>query len=325
MCYVGIDLGGSSIKAVAVAADGSALGRARRPTPGGSAEAVLTAMAEAGREAAGRRRIAGVGAALPGVVDMAQGEALFLPNLPGDWHKRPVTLELGARLQAPVALLNDVRAAAYGELRVGAGRGCRDFVMLAVGTGIGGAIVVGGELFLGSTAMAGEVGHQVIDRGGPACGCGRRGCAEALAAGPALAARAAAAMTAGRSPQLQRLSNGDPEQVTPRLVAEAAAAGDATASDLLAAEAELLGTVAANLVVVLNPQRVIVGGGVALSGEPLLAGIRRTLRQQIGWYLDYAPVQVVAAALGDEAGALGAGLWSQRLAGDTTTEGVKAP
>jgi glucokinase len=186
--------------------------------------------------------------------------------------------------------------------------------MVAVGTGIGGGIVAGGDLLLGSNGRAGEVGHQVIDVHGPHCGCGNSGCVESLASGPAIATEAARLVLQGIPTGLREACNGDVSRITPRLVAHTAAAGDAKAREIIEQEAERLGILAANLTLVLNPERIIVGGGVSLIGEPLLEGMRRTIAARIGWYTRRAPVDVVAAALGEEAGAMGAAAWGRAKA-----------
>ena len=313
-CAVGLDLGGSRIKAVATSPAGAVLARAQAPTPRAGADAVLQAMIALAQRVSACRPIGSVGAALPGVVDMGGGAALFLPNVPGPWEGRPVGAELAAALGAPCAVINDVRAATVGELRAGAGRGVRHFVLIAVGTGIGGGIVVDGALHLGAGGHAGEVGHQSIEAHGPRCGCGNRGCGEALASGPALVAAAARAVLQGWPTQLRAACRGRISGLTPQLVARVAAAGDPVAGRLLAEMAERLGTLAANLVVVLNPQRVVIGGGLARAGAPLLAGVAATLEARAGWYLRHAPADVVAAELGEQAGALGAAAWGHERA-----------
>lgn len=313
--WLGLDLGGTEIKAALLDGAGGPAGQGRAATPRAGVAGVVTALGRLAETVAAGRELAGVGVAVPGVVEMDQGLVGFLPNVPGDWAGVPLAALLTEGLQAPCTLLNDGRAATYGELRLGAGRGCRHFVLMAVGTGIGGGVVVDGELLLGSGGHAGEVGHQVLELHGPRCACGGWGCAEALASGPALVAAARAAMAQGRPTALRAACAGDGGRITPSLVAEVAAAGDPLAGELLDSLAHRLGTAAGNLVLVLNPERVVIGGGLSLAGEPLLAGIRRTLGQRIGWYLRHAPVEVVAAQLGAAAGALGAAAWARRRLG----------
>lgn len=311
-CHLGLDLGGTEIKAAVMAGSGTVLAEGRAPTPRSGTPAVIAAMHALAARMVGDAPVAGVGVAVPGVVDMERGVVKFVPNVPGDWAGRPLAAELGARLGAPCLLLNDARAATFGELSLGAGRGCRHFVLMAVGTGIGGGVVANGELLLGSGGHAGEVGHQVIDLHGPRCACGGWGCAESLASGPALVAAAVRAVAQGMDTDMRAACGGDVGRITPSLVAEVAAAGDRVAAELMDALAHRLGTAAGNLVVVLNPERVVIGGGLSLAGERLLEGIRRTMAERIGWYLRHAPVDVVAAELGAHAGALGAAAWARR-------------
>ena len=313
-CHLGIDLGGTEIKAVALSMSGGILAQGRASTPRTGVRAVIAAMHGLAARVAGGVPIQGAGVAVPGVVDMGRGLVKFLPNVPGVWANVPLVEELGRLLGVGCVLLNDGRAATYGELCLGAGRGCRDFVLLAVGTGIGGGVVVDGELLLGSGGHAGEVGHQVIDMHGPRCACGGWGCAESLASGPALVAAAVRAVVQGMDTGLHAACGGDVGRITPSLVAEVAGAGDPVASELLEEVAHRLGTAVGNLVVVLNPERVVIGGGLSLAGERLLTGIRSTMAERIGWYLRHAPVEVVAAELGVNAGALGAAAWARRLA-----------
>ena len=305
---LGLDLGGTNIKGVVVAAD-RILAQHQVPTPGGGQVEVTAALVGLGRSLLAGRPPAAVGVAVPGVVDMAGGRVLFLPNVAGDWEGHPLTAVLEGALGCPCALLNDGRAATFGEFQLGAGRGCRHLALVAVGTGIGGGIVVDGRLVLGGAGHAGEVGHQLLDPSGPLCGCGQRGCAEALASGRALRVAAARALAEGRVSALGD-GPGGLDALTPRRVAEAALQGDRLASELLAAQARCLGLLVANLVLLCNPERVVVGGGVALAGAPLLDGIRETLAARCGWYLRHAPVEVVPAALGPLAGALGAAAWA---------------
>jgi glucokinase len=308
---VGVDLGGSVIKAAGVDPSGRVVVRADTPTPRTGAETVLAEMARLARRVAGGGAPEAVGVAVPGVVDLRAQRVKFLPNVPGAWEDRAVAEELGGALGLPCRLLNDVRAATLAEWRLGAGRGCRHLVVVAVGTGIGGGLVLDGKLYLGSGGHAGEVGHQVLELSGPLCGCGARGCAEALASGPALVAAAARMVAQGIPTALRAACGGDLGRLTPRLVAETAEAGDPVARRLLEEEAARLGALLANLVVLLNPERVVLGGGLAQAGEVLLAGVRRAMEERAGWLLRHAgPVAVVPAALGEWAGAVGAALWA---------------
>lgn len=314
-CFVGLDFGGTSIKAVAIDDEGSILGSDRIATPTEGAESVLEAIYQISRSVAKDALITGVGIAVPGVVDMNAGVVKFIPNVPGAWNDRPLAAELSDRLQVPCALLNDARAATYGELKYGAGRDCRNFALLTVGTGIGGGIVLNGDLFLGSTGNAGEVGHQIIDLHGPRCGCGGWGCGEVFASGSALAASAMRVITQGlgSAQALRSACGGDVGKMTARLVLETAAQKDPLACQLVKEEGVRLAAVISNLIVVLNPERIIVGGGVSLAGDLLLDEVRNSLNDRIGRFLLCGPVDIVPAELGDNAGALGSAAWERRL------------
>lgn len=274
----------------------------------------MVAMKQIASEVAGEMPIQGLGVAVPGVVDMKAGVIRFIPNVVGEWDNRPLATELSTDFAAPCFLLNDARAATYGELHFGAGRGYSDFVLLTIGTGIGGGIVLNGDLYLGSTGNAGEVGHQIIDLHGPRCGCGGWGCGEALASASALAAAGMRAVTQGMSAAepLQKACHGDLSQITARLILSLADQGDDMAKELIREEAFRLSAVIGNLIVVLNPQRVIVGGGVSLAGGLLLDEIRSALSQRIDRFLHFGPVEIVPAELGEYAGAFGAAAWGMR-------------
>ena len=284
---LGLDLGGTNIKC-AVVADGPRV-LATDTCANGAADgpdAVLARIAELGRATAapyGEPVTAGL--ALPGHFDAERGTGVLLPNLLGDWVGRPIAGPVGERLGLPVTLVNDVRALTLAELRVGAGRGARDLVCIALGTGVGGGVVIGGRLHLGR-GHAGEIGHTTVDPDGPPCGCGNRGCLDRMAGADAIA-------TAAGQPSVAA-------------AAEAARAGDATARAAFAQAGEYVGRVLAGAVVLLWPERIVVGGGVADAGDLLLEPLRAELRLRAA----VAPeVPVARAELGPYAGAVGAALW----------------
>lgn len=226
-----------------------------------------------------------VGIGIPGLYDPATGRTRFLVNVPGDWKDRPVGEPVGEALGLPVRLVNDARAFGLAELRLGAGRGVPTIVGLALGTGVGGVVIVDGKVVEGHDGTAGEIGHQTIDPDGPWCNCGNRGCLESYARADQIAAACGAS---------------DPEAAV-----AAAKAGDARALAGLADVGRYLGIGIANAVVILSPDRVILGGGVAAAGELLFEPIRRELIRRVHvTALDR--VEVVAAELGPWAGAVGA-------------------
>ncbi|HET8754918.1 MAG TPA: ROK family protein [Solirubrobacteraceae bacterium] len=292
--HVGLDLGGTNVKCAVVDAGLNVLAVDSCPTAAERGEdAVLERVAALGRAtAAPLGGAAAAGLALPGHFDAATGAGVLLPNLGGDWVGRPIAGPVGELLGLPVTLVNDVRALTLAELRLGAGRGASDLVCIALGTGVGGGVVIGGRVHLG-LGHAGEIGHTTVDPDGPLCGCGNRGCLDRMASAESIAAAAG--------------------QATVQAAADAARAGDEAAIAAFARAGEYVGRVLASAIVLLWPERVVVGGGVADAGELLLGPIRAEIRRRAC----VAPVDdiaVVAAQLGPHAGAVGAALWAAEMA-----------
>ena len=296
--YLGIDVGGTNSKlaVLEVAGDRPALlATATIPTGSDDPGEVMGRLGAAGAGlAAEHGPVAAAGVGVPGLFDEASGRAVLLPNLPPAWTGHEIGRPLADRLGVPVALINDARSFTLAESRMGAAAGCSTVVCLTLGTGVGGGVVVDGRLRFGPHGRAGELGHQVIDPDGPPCGCGNRGCVEAFAAGAALS----------------RLGGRD----SPRAVFRAAAAGDERARAAVEAVVGRLAVGIANLVTVLWPERVVVGGGVAAAGEQLLGPLRRAVAAASP-LVDPASYEIVAAALGPAAGAIGAALWGREQAG----------
>ncbi|MCY3928972.1 MAG: ROK family protein [Acidobacteria bacterium] len=314
--YGAVDLGGSHIGLALGSVDieaGEYRLVARRNLEGGGydgwepmldriAEGLLELEREVGR------RPAAVGVGCPGWVDLKGGVTRFLPNLPSQWRDVPVADLLGARLEAPVYLLNDVRAATLGEFRFGAGRGTSTMALFALGTGIGGGVVVDGRLRLGPLGSAGELGHQIVDPTGPLCGCGNRGCLEAVASGPAIAAAGVRLLRSGQAPALFDLTGGDAGQVSAETMGGAATAGDEAVTKELERIAGLVGIAVANIVVALHPELIVLGGGVAGLGDLLFDGVRQTIADRVRVF-PTDDVRVEPAALGTDAGLAGVLAW----------------
>lgn len=300
---VGLDVGGTKILAVRIAREGAILARAEAPTPADDQRATLASMVETARSIMTPEVLAvGVGAA--GMVDVSSGILRYAPNLA--WRDLAIADHMRAVLGLPCQLDNDANVAAYGEFRFGAGRGYRHVLLVAVGTGIGGGIIIDGRMFRGANGFAAEIGHIVVEPDGPACGCGNRGCWEQVASGSTIGRLGR--QEVGRDPGsgLARLAGGDPEAVTGALVTRAAREGDPTAVGILAEIGTRLGIGIAGLVNVLDPQVVVVGGGAIRGGELLLEPARASFAETVEGADRRPRVPIVAAELGPDAGAVGA-------------------
>jgi glucokinase len=308
MLFAGIDLGGTTITAGLGTAEGTL--HARRCIPTRSAEgpfAVLERMARLVEELASEAgaTVGGVGVGVPGLVDLATGTTRFLPNLPTQWRDVPLAGILGQRLGCPVRVLNDVRTATLGELKFGHGQASRSMAFFSLGTGVGGGIVIDGKLRLGPLGAAGELGHQTILPDGPLCGCGSRGCLETLVSGPAITAAGVRLLQSGLAPRLHDLIAGDANQVSPQTMARAADAGDVQVREALFQVATFLGIGVANVVTMLHPDLVVLGGGVAELGAVLLDPVRQVVRQRVRMFPP-DDVRIEKSAVGEGAGLLGA-------------------
>lgn len=290
--YLGLDLGGTNIKAVILEMEGervetvffdTVLTHAAR----GPGE-VIDRLIDVGRRMeSSHGPFEAVGVGVPGIFDRDKGTIELFPNLPGPWKGQPIRGLLEQGLDQRVVLINDARAFSLAEATIGAGRNCETVVCLTLGTGIGGGIVIGGELHLGGWGVAGEIGHQIVQADGPRCGCGNRGCVEALAKAGVLAD------LAGKSNAQE--------------VYRTALAGDPDSLDAIETVAGWIGIGLANMVTTLGPDRIVVGGGIAAAGETALDPIRRVVRRRVT-LVPEEEIQVVAAELGGRAGAVGAAL-----------------
>ncbi|MAO80921.1 ROK family protein [uncultured Nocardioides sp.] len=304
---IGVDVGGTKVVAAEVSPDGEVLGVARRLTPGRRVEVGLVedALTQAVEEVAAGRRVAGVGLAAAGFVDAAGERVMFAPHLP--WHGQQVRARLAERWQVPVFLDNDANCAARAETAYGAAVGARDALVVTLGTGIGGAVVLGRQLHRGRNGMAGEFGHMQVVPDGRDCECGGRGCWEQYSSGNALVRLARAALDApGAGGVLLDLAEGDPSLVDGPMVTQAASEGDQVALQAFASVGTWLGTGLANLVAAFDPEVVVVGGGVSAAGDLLLEPARAELARSLVGAADRVVPPVIRAAHGPEAGAVGA-------------------
>jgi glucokinase len=310
---IGVDIGGTKVLAVGVDTDAplAVLAEHRVPTPSGDATKILDAIASATRVVAGALAAAGrpaevVGMGIPGLVDTS-GRLRAAPNLLG-----LVGVEIPPRLEAlidlPTVVDNDANCALWAEVIVGAGAGARDAVLVTLGTGIGGALVNGGVLRHGRHGFAGEPGHMVVDPSGPECPCGRSGCWERFASGSGLAMLARRAVEAGRSPAILELVGGDVAAVDGEHVVAAARAADPGALAVVDEFAWWLALGIANLVNALDPELVLVGGGLADESDLFLARTREEVGRMALGASARTGTRIEAATLGSRAGAIGAAL-----------------
>jgi predicted NBD/HSP70 family sugar kinase len=237
-------------------------------------------------------------------MDLTNGISVLAPNLP-KWRDVPVVRLLKEAFNLPVLMVNDAGAMALGEHWFGAGRGYRDLVCVNVGIGIGAGIILDGRLYRGGAGGCGEIGHVTVNENGPRCPCGSNGCLELMAAGPAISARAIQALSSGVTTALETLSNGNRANVTSRLVAEAARQGDKFATEILADAGRYVGIGVAMVVNLLSPTLVIIGGGVAQSGEQFFNAICSTVERRAYTTIVNKPLIVLSELQGD-ASVLGA-------------------
>jgi len=305
--YVSVDLGGTNIACCLAGADGKILAESKTPTGSHEGpEAVVERMAQAVGELAEKvgSAPAALGMGVPGLVDVATGTTRFLPNLPTQWRDVPVAEMLSPRVGCPVYLLNDVRMATLGELTFGLGRSASTMVFFALGTGIGGGVVIDGKLRLGPLGAAGELGHLTVLPDGPRCGCGNHGCLETLASGPAITAEGVRLLLSGQAPKLHEIVGGDISAVSPRSMTRAAEAGDEAVAEAIVRAARYLGIGVADVITTLHPDLVVLGGGVAAIGTLLFATVRETVAERVKMF-PTADIRIEPSALGEAAGALG--------------------
>lgn len=316
---IGVDVGGTRIRAARFDPDLNLLDRAEQPTGAkDGTEAVLERLYETIRQVlpAAPGDLLGIGLALPGPLDPEAGLLIAPPNLPfkGDL---PIVKLVAQAVGGKVVIGNDADLAALAEQQIGAGRGTRHMVYITVSTGVGGGIIINGQVYSGC-GMAGEIGHMPIDPRGPLCGCGRRGHLEAFAAGSGLAARARERLAAGEKSIILEMAGGDPAQITGETVGKAAEQGDMLAGELVEQAGRALGIGIASLMVLLNPEVFVVGGPVTRLGERLFAPMRAAIDEFVlhPRYAENTPI--VPAKLGDNVGLIGAAALVKMRVGKNT-------
>ncbi|NLO73480.1 MAG: ROK family protein [candidate division WS1 bacterium] len=307
---LGIDVGGTAFKIGLFDREGAKIAADKHPTPRkGEAGAVLAAIAQAADDLlqhAGlpRESLAGAGLGVPGRVDPDSGVALNCPNLQV-LDGVNVVLGLSQRIDTPVLLANDAFCATLGELRYGAGQGANNLLLLTLGTGVGGGVVINNKAVRGPRQLMGEIGHMTILPGGRRCGCGNFGCLEAMVAKEAMIEHALRRLAAGRESLIDTLTGGEDAKISPKIISQAAGEGDAVALEVIAETGTYVGIAICNAVLMVDPDRVLVGGGIAAAGEPLFGAIRRTVKHR-ACISQFDPEKILPTSLGNEAGVYGA-------------------
>jgi glucokinase len=309
---IGVDIGGTKVAAGVVDDDGVVLDRERRDTPGNDVQATEAVIVDVVNTLAARHDVQAAGVGAAGWIGLDHATVLFSPHLA--WRGEHLRDALADRVAVPLILENDANAAAWAEYRFGAARDERVVVCVTLGTGIGGGLVAGGNVFRGGFGLACEYGHMTLVPDGRRCACGNQGCWEMYASGRALArdARELAAESPVAAARLLELA-GTPDRLTGPIVTAAAAAGDPAAQSICTTMGRWLGRGLANLAAVLDPSVFVIGGGVSAAGELLLRPAREEFAHTLTGRGFRPEARIVAAALGPDAGLVGAADLARRL------------
>ncbi|HET9529254.1 MAG TPA: ROK family protein [Blastocatellia bacterium] len=313
---LGLDLGGTKVSAAVLDGEGNIISRARAKTRAWrDDEEVFATISRVGHRAVERAgipvtRLSALGIGTPGPLDPVSGYIIEAANL--RFRNFPLGPRLAEEFGCPVTVDNDVNAGLYGELKMGAARGANDVIGLFIGTGIGGGIIANGELYHGFSRNAGEFGHMIIQAEGPRCGCGRRGCIEAIASRTAMTRDLKKAIKRGEKSQLAKLLEKKNENITSRDLKQAFDDGDQLATKTVLRTAKYLGIAIGSLINVFGPQVVVLGGGVIEAfGQSLIERIDRAARK-IAFEFAIKDVRIIKAELGDDAGVIGAAMLARR-------------
>ena len=303
---VGIDIGGTKVLGGVVDETGAIISRARRDTPAEGGVALTQAIADVALELMKDSEIESVGVSVAAFISADRKTILATPNIK-DWNGVNLDYELTSRIGLPVVIENDANSAAWGEFKFGAGRGKEDILMLTVGTGIGGGIVVNSNLLRGTFGIAAEIGHLRIVPNGLLCGCGAYGCFEQYGSGTALLRHAREAIQAhpDRASNILNRGDGSIEGVKGSAITAAAGDSDELALSIFEITGDYIGAGIASLAVILDPEAVVIGGGVIDAGDILLNPIRSSVDKYMPFAGKHPHPQIVAAQLGNEAGLVG--------------------
>ena len=318
---VGIDIGGTKVAGGVVDIDGKVIHRARRDTPHRSkspsvVEGTIVEVVAELMQLAGAEAVAAVGIGAAGFVAADRATVVFAPHL--SWRHEPLREALQKRIAVPIYVDNDANAAVWAEWKFGAAQGQTHVMMITLGTGIGGGILIDGQVQRGRFGIAGEFGHMQVLPGGHRCECGNRGCWEQYASGNALV-REAHSLFSANSPIANDLLDsveGVVDNLTGPLITQAARDGDPTARELLAEIGNWLGVGIANLAAAFDPGMFVIGGGVSAAGELLVSSARETFKRQLAGRGYRPEAEIVVARLGNEAGLIGAADLARHSAGE---------
>ena len=308
---IGIDLGGTNTKIAVITCEGEVLRRASRPTPVSvPPDAILDFLCDFAKDVVGEAQIlleniSAVGVGAPGPLDWRTGLVYTLTNFAG-WENVSLAEKMQTRLEGiPCFVENDANAACYGEYWLGAGKGAQNMALLTLGTGVGGGIVLNGELLRGIDGTAGEIGHLIVERDGRECGCGARGCLEAYGSVTGMVRTAREGLERGKVSGLMETCAGDVNAITGQMISECAESGDPFCAEVIRETGKWLGAGIVGLTNLFNPERVVLAGGMVRAGDRLLKVIRETVHADA---LDVPAkrVEILPAALEDDAGVIGA-------------------
>lgn len=309
---IGIDVGGTKIAAGVVDESGNVLARLRRPTPASDADALVATIISMAQELAAQHTVESIGVGAAGFVDGARRSIIFAPNIM--WRDEPLADKVESATGVRTVVENDANAAAWGEFTYGVARNAESIVFITLGTGVGGGIIINGKLLRGSNGFAGEIGHMNLVPDGVNCRCGARGCWEQYSSGTAMVrmAREASIKSPELAKTLLRIAGNDPRQITGHTVMEAAKLGCTAAIRAFNQAGHYVGIALADLVSVLDPDLFVLAGGVSEAGSLIRVPAEQSFRdQQMG--SSYRPsIPIVTAALGNNAGMVGAADLSRR-------------
>lgn len=311
---LGIDIGGTNLKAGIVSPQGELVAHTSRPTClSGGWEGVVGQVEEAAKDLLWQggldwSAVKGLGVGVPGTVRLPEGQVLFAPNL--KWERVPLLSTLAGRFPVPVRVDNDAHVAALGEYWRGAARGYKNVLLLTLGTGVGSALLLEGRVLRGRNGLGNEMGHMVVDPHGPPCGCGNRGCLEAFVAVPALQRLARDLLNTGKTSSLAQAGDWGVREIF-----AAAAAQDAVGQLVVASLVKHLAIGLANAVVLVDPEVILLGGGVSQGADVFLPSLREEVAMRVG-RMAYRPPPILPAALGNRAGILGAAYLVRDEAGE---------